>query len=70
MKDRERIKRRDNGVCQQCLENGVIREGSEVDHIIPLSQGGQDTDENKRLLCTPCHKAKSAKERRKAGRGG
>lgn len=70
IKDRERIKRRDYGLCQDCLDIGIIRAGTEVDHTIPLSLGGADSDENKRLLCTQCHKAKSARERRAAGRGG
>ena len=70
VKDRDRIKRRDCGLCQTCLECGVIRQGTEVDHTIPLSQGGADSDENKRLLCTQCHKAKSARERQRLGRGG
>lgn len=68
--DRERIKRRDKGICQQCLKDGKIKPGTEVDHIIRLSAGGQDDDANKWLLCARCHAAKTAAERRRAGRGG
>ena len=63
MKDRERIKRRDLGLCQACYANGVLTEGTQVDHIVPLAAGGGDDDSNKQLLCTRCHKAKSAAER-------
>jgi 5-methylcytosine-specific restriction endonuclease McrA len=31
----------------------------EIDHIIPFSEGGKTTYENLRLLCTPCHKART-----------
>jgi len=35
----------------------------EVDHIISLSKGGEDTDENVWALCVPCHEAKSLREK-------
>jgi len=70
VEDRERIKRRDKGVCQKCLKQGQFRPGTEVDHIVSFENGGEDSDENKWLLCTKCHKAKSASERRSKGRGG
>lgn len=62
--DRERIRRRDKGLCQECLRNGRASIGHQVDHIVPLSAGGSDTDGNKELLCLDCHKAKSRAERR------
>ena len=34
----------------------------EVDHVIPLSQGGTDTAGNLQLLCGPCHRAKTVAE--------
>ena len=64
MKDRERIKRRDLGLCQACYAKGILTEGTQVDHIVPLSAGGSDDDSNKQLLCTACHKVKSASDRR------
>jgi len=32
------------------------------DHIVPLSLGGTDEDDNIQCLCDPCHKLKSARE--------
>ena len=61
VKDRERIRKRDGELCLNC---GQL--GREVDHDIPLwagtAAGGTDHDDNKRVLCEPCHKAKSAVE--------
>jgi 5-methylcytosine-specific restriction protein A len=60
--DRNRIRQRDRGLCQACLDKNLISIGVEVDHTIPLHKGGADTDENKRLLCLDCHEAKSKAE--------
>lgn len=38
-------------------------DGYEVDHIIPLSQGGSDTPDNMQLLTVEQHKLKTARER-------
>ena len=61
---RDRIRRRDNGLCQACLDRHLVTPGTEVDHIVPLSKGGADIDSNKRLLCVPCHVAKTANDLR------
>jgi len=37
--------------------------GYEIDHIIPLSQGGSDSPSNMQLLTVRQHKAKTARER-------
>lgn len=49
-------------LCRKCLEAGKTVASEEVDHIIPLSQGGLDTRDNKQGLCAPCHRAKTAGE--------
>lgn len=63
--DRERIKRRDCGLCQVCQRRGYI-----VDHVKPLWAGGSDEDENKQLICKPCHDAKSEREAAMRAAGG
>lgn len=67
-RDRLRIIKRDNGLCQACLRSGHIAIGHEVDHIIGLAQGGTDEDDNKELLCYHCHAAKTAKDNGKRHR--
>jgi 5-methylcytosine-specific restriction protein A len=53
---RKRILRRDDYTCQKCHYKGWDREW-EVDHIIPLIEGGKLCDPaNLRTLCRPCHK--------------
>jgi 5-methylcytosine-specific restriction endonuclease McrA len=42
--------------CNYCGEIG-----NEVDHVIELDAGGDNTLENLQVLCSPCHKAKTAK---------
>ncbi|WP_233343645.1 HNH endonuclease [Burkholderia cepacia] len=36
----------------------------EVDHEVPLEQGGSNDDSNLQLLCDDCHKAKTVNEAR------
>ena len=36
----------------------------ELDHIVPLIDGGSHDDENLQTLCIPCHTAKTAEEAR------
>lgn len=64
VRDRERIRARDCGLCQNC---GYL--GKDVDHDVPLWAGGQDDDENKRVLCGMCHDAKSKVEARQRAGG-
>jgi 5-methylcytosine-specific restriction protein A len=68
VQDRKRIRQRDGGECQACRRAGKFALGGPVDHIVPLWEGGADTDDNKELLCVPCHDAKTALEAaRRAG---
>ena len=55
---RRRILRRDAYICGPCGRPGA----TEVDHIIPASQGGGDDDGNLQAICEPCHLAKTARE--------
>jgi 5-methylcytosine-specific restriction endonuclease McrA len=70
-KIRERIALRDECTCQIC---GRVTTHGEVDHIVPLYVGGQETDENRQWLCAAlpgekpqCHEKKSEEEEK--GRG-
>lgn len=69
VKDRERIRARDCGLCQECKRQGRTTPGHPVDHIVPLWDGGSDADSNKETLCVPCHDAKTAREARQRARG-
>lgn len=67
VKDRNKIRERDNGLCQACLALGKVSIGREVDHKVPLWDQGSDEDDNKWLLCIPCHEAKTAAEAKRRG---
>lgn len=54
--------RQTNGLCELCLLLGRTEVATEVDHILPLSKGGEDTDDNTQNLCRSCHEAKTAKD--------
>ncbi len=60
---RESVLRRDKGLCLLCQAHGRATQADEVDHIVPLEQGGTDADANLQSVCRPCHRAKSAAER-------
>ncbi|MBM7770641.1 5-methylcytosine-specific restriction endonuclease McrA [Actinokineospora baliensis] len=34
----------------------------DVDHVVPLRDGGLDVPDNVRALCRPCHAVKTAEE--------
>lgn len=70
VRDRNQIKQRDCGLCQECKRNGRVSLGGPVDHIIPLWAGGSDEGRNKELLCHPCHDAKTAREAAQRASGG
>lgn len=62
------------GVCSQCNTDMHNSQSPpfEIDHIVPLALGGTDDLSNLRLLCQPCHKAKTKHDLRmirKADRG-
>lgn len=64
--------------CASCGRLTDYPDGFELDHIIPLSQGGPDTDDNCQILCAwfdsagskrGCHASKSAGEASGVGWG-
>lgn len=49
------------GTCSMCRVE-TLSEFLNVDHRVPLADGGRDIDSNVWLLCVACHKDKTAKE--------
>ncbi len=58
----------DSPLCVRCQGNDKITAASEVDHIIPLHQGGTDDPANLQALCHDCHAEKTATEQGKRTR--
>lgn len=57
--------RKHNGICHVCHQPHA----DEIDHVIPLAEGGTDDDDNRRPIHhTPCHTRKTARERERARR--
>jgi 5-methylcytosine-specific restriction protein A len=66
-----RIMMRDNGLCQcaECKATGRLRIADEVDHVVPLWEGGAESDANRAAINAECHDVKTAAEnKRRAGR--
>lgn len=63
-KKREQIKKRDGGLCQECLRSGRTATGRVVDHIKPIKDNYELRldDSNLETLCDVCHNKKTAKE--------
>ena len=45
--------------CAACGRLTSYPLGFHLDHIIALTNGGQDTDDNVQVLCLPCHEDKT-----------
>ena len=58
-------------VCVECLKVGIVRPTEEVDHIVPIADGGPVYDvDNLQALCRQCHGRKTSRDiatRRKRG---
>lgn len=53
--------------CEQCQDGTRLpKVANEVDHIVPLSQGGTDDPGNLRAISHDCHKVKTQAEARRA----
>ena len=57
-------------LCVRCLAEGRTVAGEEVDHIVPLHQGGTDVRHNLQVLCSTCHAEKTRAEMRDTHRQG
>lgn len=49
-------------LCRDCKAKGRITAATVPDHIVPLTKGGPDTDDNIRCLCEPCHTIRTAEQ--------
>ncbi|MBM7795195.1 HNH endonuclease [Pseudoglutamicibacter cumminsii] len=48
-------------LCEQCQTQGRVTPAQEVDHIVPLEDGGTHDEANLQALCKPCHSSKTAR---------
>jgi len=48
----------------KCAICGEVKDHTQIDHIVPLWNGGTDKVDNLQVLCYECHKKKSADEHR------
>lgn len=64
----------DHPLCCLCELKGKIRLATELDHVVALSNGGEDFDcddgKNRQGLCEDCHHEKSLADLRQIGRVG
>ena len=42
-------------LCELCEAEGRLTPAAEVHHILPLADGGDNSDANLQALCKPCH---------------
>lgn len=49
-------------LCRKCTERGIVKETEEVDHIVPLANGGTNCRANLQGLCADCHEEKTLRE--------
>lgn len=58
---RKQIAKRDNYTCQKCGRYMPDGFGLEIDHIVPVSKGGETVPWNLQVLCYKCNAEKGAK---------
>ena len=56
--------------CSDCASMGRVRPATEVDHILPLADGGTDEVGNLQAINRECHARKTVAENGKNWRGG
>lgn len=57
-------------LCVHCEAQGRTSAATEVDHIVPLWQGGSEDDSNLQPLCAECHNVKTVAEAQQRAGGG
>jgi 5-methylcytosine-specific restriction protein A len=63
---RNEILRRDGFLCQPCKAQKRTKLATEVDHIVPMFEGGSDAKANLQAICTECHAVKTKAEAHRA----
>lgn len=63
---RDQVMQRDKHLCQPCKAQGRYTEATQVDHIVPIAEGGTDDRANLQAICSPCHEAKTQAEAMRA----
>lgn len=67
---RVQILERDQYLCQVGRGRpGCLVDASQVDHIVPLADGGSHSPTNLQAICTACHGRKTGSERAERRRG-
>ncbi|MEV4868455.1 HNH endonuclease [Streptomyces syringium] len=61
-----RVREKGTAWCDWCLAD-FPADGVDVDHVRPISLGGEDTDNNVQVLCHACHQLKAGTEFGAAG---
>ena len=56
---RETLYESQGGICKGCKRKSELRD-MDVDHIVPRSKGGENSDSNAQLLCHSCNNLKGA----------
>lgn len=58
------LKLKENPLCEECEQNGVLSPAQMVDHIVPINKGGAPLDmANLQSLCNACHAKKTARDK-------
>ena len=65
-KRRERVLKRDGHRCQLRYDGICTHTATICDHIVPLAEGGQDTDAGCQAACLECHRRKTSMEGHRA----
>lgn len=58
----KRFERHTPRLCVHCATLGMVSYGNELDHIVPLWQGGAESDLNRQWLCDVHHREKTSME--------
>jgi 5-methylcytosine-specific restriction protein A len=67
---RDEVLKRDRYMCrcEACRSCGLVTLADEVDHIVPLFEGGTDEPSNLRAINHDCHKLKTQAEAARASK--